>query len=136
MRAQARQQHAEAERLGDIVVGAGVEAENGVGVGVGAGQHDDRHLDAVAPHQPAGLAPVHVGQADVEQDGVVVVGLQAVERRGAGLGAGDVELLVKAQLFGQGVAQLGIVVDDQNLFAVLHRCALLHRDGPHPAARR
>ena len=32
------------ERLGDIVVGAGIEAENGVGLGVLPGQHDDGPL--------------------------------------------------------------------------------------------
>ncbi len=37
----------EAERLGHVIVGAGLEAEYGVGLGVERGQHDDR--DDVAP---------------------------------------------------------------------------------------
>ena len=35
-----------------------------------AGQHDDRRRHPVLAHQPAGLAAVHVGQVDVEQDQV------------------------------------------------------------------
>ena len=40
--ADAGEQHAELERLGHIIVGAGFQPENGVGVGGLAGQHDDR----------------------------------------------------------------------------------------------
>src|SRR6516164_3910558 len=43
----AREQHREAEGLGDVVVGAGFEPENGVGIGVVSSQHDDRCLEAV-----------------------------------------------------------------------------------------
>ena len=126
MRAQAREQHAQAERLGDVVVGAGIEAEDGVGVGVGAGQHDDRHLDAVAAHEPAGLAPVHVGQADVEQDGVVIVALEAFERgvrRSRRPATSNSSCRRSCSV--SGIAQLCVVIDDQDLLAVLHCCVLL-----------
>ena len=38
--ADARQQHGKAERLGDVIVVAGFEAENGIGIGVVTRQHD------------------------------------------------------------------------------------------------
>src|SRR3546814_11608247 len=63
--AHARQQHAEAERLGDVVVGAGIEGEDGVGIGFRRRQHDDRRFDAAPAHQSAYLAAVHVRHADV-----------------------------------------------------------------------
>ena len=42
--AQAGQELVHAERLGDVVVGAGVERRNLVALGVADRQHDDRHL--------------------------------------------------------------------------------------------
>ena len=42
--AQAGEQLVHAERLGDVVVGAGVERRNLVALGVADRQHDDRHL--------------------------------------------------------------------------------------------
>ena len=63
LRADARQQHGETERLGDVVVGAGFQAEDGVGIGVVAGQHDDRRLEAVLAQDAHRFAPVDVGQA-------------------------------------------------------------------------
>ena len=45
--ADARQQHGKAERLGDVIVGAGFQTENRIGIGVVPGQHDDRSLEAV-----------------------------------------------------------------------------------------
>ena len=72
--ADAREQGAEAEGLGDVVVGAGIEAEDGVRLAVGGGQHDDRHRDAAPAHELAELAPVHVGQAEIQQDEVEAAG--------------------------------------------------------------
>jgi hypothetical protein len=47
MGADAGQQHGEAEGLGDIVVGARLETQHGVGVGILGRQHDDRRRDPV-----------------------------------------------------------------------------------------
>ena len=78
--AQPRQQHAHAEGLGDVVIGAGIEAEDGIGIGIGGGQHDDGGRDPGAAQQAADLAAVHVGQADIEEHGVET--LLARRRRG------------------------------------------------------
>ena len=39
-------------------------------VAVRAGQHDYRHLHPGRRSEPAQLSPVHIGQPDVEQDGI------------------------------------------------------------------
>ena len=117
LRAQAGQQHRELERLGDVVVGAGVEPEDRVGVGLGGGQHDDRRLDPVAAHQAADLAAVDVGQADVEQDRVEVVALGQLQRPAAVFGLDGEELLVQTELLRQRLAQRGIVIDQKDFLA-------------------
>jgi hypothetical protein len=60
------------DRLGDVVVGAGLEAGHHV-VGVGLGGDDDDRHDALGPDEPAHVEPRDVGQAQVEQDEVDVV---------------------------------------------------------------
>ena len=74
----------EAERLGDVVVGAGLEPEHRVGLGVERGEHDDRHDVAPPAQRAAHLVAVGPGaERDVEQDDVEVVGAGAVDRRAA-----------------------------------------------------
>ena len=68
----AGQHLAHAERLGDVVVGAELEAEHAVELVAARGDHDDRHVGRCAD-RPAHVAPVHVGQAEVEQHHVVAV---------------------------------------------------------------
>ena len=98
MRPDAGEQHAEAERLGDIVIGAGIEAEDGVGIRCLRGQHDDRPLVAVAPHDLAGLAPVHVGQVDVEEDEVGAIVLERLDARVGVRGIADGEFAHAARI--------------------------------------
>ena len=66
------QQLVHAERLGDVVVGAGVEGGHLVGLGVAHRQHDDRHLGP-APQARDHLDAVDAGQAEVEDHHVGVV---------------------------------------------------------------
>jgi hypothetical protein len=63
--ADARQQHRELERLGDIVVRACIQPQNGIAVGGMTGQHDHRAGHVALAHQAAHFAAVHVGQADI-----------------------------------------------------------------------
>jgi hypothetical protein len=65
------QQLGQAKGLGDIVVRPRIEAAHHVLLLVGAGQHDDRHLDALPPQARAQIAPVAVGQPDIENDRVI-----------------------------------------------------------------
>ena len=67
--AHARQQLAGAERLGHVVVGAGVERGDLVALLAARRQHDDRHRAPLA-QPPDDLQAVHVGQAEVEDHDV------------------------------------------------------------------
>ena len=75
--AEAGEQLVHAERLGDVVVGAGVEGLDLVEAVGPAGEHQDGY---VGPAAEAGddLGAVHVGQAEVEDHHVGRVGGRAV----------------------------------------------------------
>ena len=74
--ADARDELADAERLGHVVVGAGVEAADLVDLLAARREHDDRHERVAAAQLLADLVAVHVGQHQVEQDrvGLLVLG--------------------------------------------------------------
>ncbi len=55
------------ERLGDVVVGAGIERLDLIGLGVPHRQHDDRDF-GVGPDQAAGLDAAKAGHVHVEHD--------------------------------------------------------------------
>ena len=64
------EQFGQAERLGHVVVGAGVESDHGVDLVGAGGQHQDREGVAVGAQPAADLQAVHAGQAQVENDQV------------------------------------------------------------------
>ena len=110
------QQLRQTERLGDVVIGAGIETTHHVGFGVGAGQHDDRRGVAVAPELGAEVAAIGVRQADIQQDGVVA-DIRLCQPGGCVGGTlrrhGD-EAAVHGDLLGEGGAQRGVVFDDED----------------------
>ena len=133
-RADARQHLLEMERLGDIVVGAGVEALHLVAPAVARGEDQHRHGAAGAPPGFQHRDAVHLRQADVEDHGVVglalaeVMPLLAVERAVddvAGVGQRGRELPV----------EIGIVLDDEEPHGVLRRIGPL-ADAHHGAVLR
>lgn len=69
-----------AEGLGDVVVGAEFQADDPVRLVAAGADDDDRHVTAFA-QRPADVQAVGVGQAEVEQDDVV--GLGVAEGRAA-----------------------------------------------------
>ena len=82
LRAHAREQLGEPERLGDVVVGAGVEAADRVHLAVLRGQEDDRHGRAALADALADLQAVDARQPDVEDQQVVgAVDARARSRR-------------------------------------------------------
>ncbi len=117
-RADARQHLFEVERLGDIVVGAGVEALHLVAPAVARGEDQDRHRAAVAAPRLQHRDAVHLGQADVEHHGVIglavaeEVPLLAVER------AID-DIAGIRQRRGELTVEIRVVLDDEQAQAGL-----------------
>ncbi len=78
------------------------------------GQHDDRRLEAAAAQELHRLAAIHVGQADIhdqEVDRVVARRLHALR---GGLFLQHMEFFIETQLLDQHLAQVVIVIHQQN----------------------
>ena len=88
------------------------------------GQHDDRRLEAVLAQDAHRLAAIHVRQAHVHDHEINLTGFCGLHALGAGLHRDRFELVVQRELLDQGGAQLGVVVDDQNLASIRHESAL------------
>ena len=109
---EAREELVHAERLGDVVVGAGVEGRDLVALGFADGEDDDRHggpAAQAADHFDA----VDSGEAEVEDDEVGVLPGGDRERRLAGLGEVDV-VAACAEVGRERAQDLGLVVDDED----------------------
>ena len=111
-RADARQHFLEMEGLGDIVVGAGVEALHLVAPAVARGQHQHRHGAAGAAPRLDHRDAVHLGQADVEDDRVVGLGLAEVMALLAVEGAVD-HVAGIGQRGRELAVEIGVVLDDE-----------------------
>ena len=108
-----RQQLGEVERLGDVVVGAELEAVDHVVRLVARREHEDRREVAVLAQPLADLEAVDLGQPDVEQDEVVAPRLGGGQPGAAVAGDVDVVLLavqVDAEALGEGF----LVLDEQD----------------------
>ena len=77
-RADPRQHFLEVKRLGDVIVGAGVEALHLVAPAVARGEDQHRHRAPVAAPRLQHRDAVHLRQADIEHHGVV--GLAVAEK--------------------------------------------------------
>ena len=73
--ADAGQDFLHVEGLGDVVVGAGVEARHLVAPAIAGGKDEDRHLAPGAPPFLENADAIHDGKADVEDDGIVRLGV-------------------------------------------------------------
>ena len=80
-----RQQLIDAERFGDVVVGAGVQPHDDVGFLLARGEHDDRSARRARTELPAEVDTVGVGEAEVEEH---QIRNQALERRARGSAVG------------------------------------------------
>ena len=112
-RADAGQQLGQPERLGDVVVGAGVQADDGVHLVGPGGQDQHRQTRLGLPEPAADLEPVHLGQAEVEHHELHLPG------GGDGQGAGPVGLhldlvALPAQRAGERFTDRGIVLGKQH----------------------
>ena len=79
-RAHPREQFLEGERLGQVVVGAGVEAGDPLGHRIAGGQHQDGQVVAGAAELTAHLEPVQPRHHHVEHQGVGPVAGDQVQR--------------------------------------------------------
>ena len=76
-RAQACEQLLDGERLGQVVVGSGVQADHTVADAVERSQHQDRHAVAGPAGRTAHAEPVQIGQPHVEDDQVGLLAARA-----------------------------------------------------------
>src|SRR5664280_522542 len=131
--AQPGQQLVDAERLGHVVVGPGVQRLHLVLAAAAPGQHDDRHAGPAAQLADDREA-IHVRQPEVEDDDVRRLRGRGGERLGAGAGSGH-RVLAGVQVHSQRPQDLRFVVDDQ--YAAHRRRpsagAVSECDGPAPS---
>ena len=100
------------ERLGDVVVGAQLEAEHAVDLAVAGGEEQHRHV-LVGADAAAHLEAVDVGQADVEHHQHRPVLLDQLEAALAGAGLQHAEAGV-AQVHVEQVGDVRVVLDDHH----------------------
>ena len=81
------------ERLGHVVVGAELEADDLVNLTVLRGQHDDRHVRPF-PQAPADLAARQAGQHEVEQHQVGTGAVEGLDGVRPGRAHGHLESLL------------------------------------------
>ena len=103
---------ADAERLGDVVVGADLEAEDLVDLVVAGGQHDDRNL-APGAEPAADLDPVEARHHHVEDDEVEALRGEQVERLAAVACDHDLIALLAKRIRKKRLDRL-LVVDEQD----------------------
>ena len=123
-RAHPRHQLARAERLGQVVVGAELEADQLVALLDARGEHDDRHAGVLA-QRPRHVEAVHLRQAQVEHDEIRLARsrLRQRVRPGAGHRHAEAGLL---QVVAADCRDARLVVHDQDL---LHRVTCHRRSG-------
>ena len=113
-RAQPGEQLLEGERLGQVVVGAGVEPLDPVADGVAGGEHQDRHAVADLAQRAGGLQAVEPRHHHVHHDGVGVDPADPGERLGAVGGGGDL-VAVELQRPPQRLPDGAVVLDDEDV---------------------
>ena len=103
------------DRLGDEIVGAGLEAAHAVGWTVERRDHHDGQMRGrnVALEASADLETIHLGHHDVEQNDVAKGLFTDRDRFGAARCRQDVEIFRAEPSFEQ-LAVGGVVVDDEN----------------------
>ena len=112
-RPQPGQQLLQRERLGQVVVGAGVEALDPVADGVAGGEHQDGYVVAGGAQRAGGLDAVEPRHHHVHDDHVGRRPRRSRQRLGAVGGQGHV-VPVELQRPAQRLAHGPVVVDDED----------------------
>ncbi len=113
------QQLGEGEGLGQVVVGAAVEAGDPVLERAAGGQHQHRRPDPLLAQAPAGLEAVDAGQDHVEDDRVVTRGAGHADSFLAGTGDVDGQALL-AEATPDQRRHLHLVLDHQDIHTPNH----------------
>jgi hypothetical protein len=79
------------------------------------GEHDDRRAHAGLAQKLHRFAPVHVRQPDIHDHQVEMALAGCLDPGAGGGGVRKLEFVIERQLVDQGLAQIGIVVDEQDL---------------------
>ena len=90
------------------------------------GQHDDRRLEAILAQDAHGLATVDVGQSDIHDNQIDLAVLGGLNALRPPVDRNSVEFLVQRQLFDQRLAQLGVIIDNQNRTLIGHLNKTFH----------
>ncbi len=121
-----RQQLVGAERFGQVVIGAGVQSGDPVDLGGAGGQHDDRDR-ALPPQLPQELEAVESRHHDIEQEQVVASVQGPGKPAPAVVDDFQVDFAAGEESLHQ-LAELDVVIHEQNGKPRLGRCVLLLRD--------
>jgi hypothetical protein len=113
MRAEAGEQHGEAEGFDEIVIGAGVEADDDVDLGAAGGEDDEQDLGVVAAHSAGKLDAIQIRKAEVEQNDSGF-GFGDVDEGGAAGAAPGRRVAVALETQVEVVPDRGVVFDDQH----------------------
>ena len=115
----AGQQFARLERLGDVVVGAGFQADHAVDR-IGRRRHHDDADAAAALAQPARQREaVLAGQPDIQQHQCRKLALNQLAQRRAAVGAAHAEAL-PAEVVDEELALRRLVLDHHDMRPVVH----------------
>jgi hypothetical protein len=93
-------------------------------------QHDDRRLEAVLAQNAHRFAPVDIGKTDIHDHEIDLPGLGGLNPFGPVVDRDRLEVLMQRELLDQRLAQLGIIVHDQDLAGIRHSSA------PRPGSPR
>ena len=100
------------ERLGDVVVGAEVEAEEHVVLGGAGGEHDDRHV-GLAPHDAGHVEAVHARHHPVEDHEVGLPGADLLQRAAPVVGH-EHRVALALEVQADQLRLLRVVLGDEN----------------------
>ena len=107
-----RQQLVGTERLGQVIVRAGVQPRNPVVFSSACGQHDHRDL-ALPPQQPQQLEAVQSRHHDIEQEQVVTAPQSPRQAAPAVVDNFEVHAPASEEALHQ-LAELNVVIDEQD----------------------
>jgi hypothetical protein len=107
------------EGLGQVVVGAQLQAKDAVHLARPCADDDDRRVARHGAGAAADLEAVHAGQHQVEHQRVPMAALQFAQARVAVRGVFD-HIAFVAQVHAQQFGDVGVVLDDQHAFGSVH----------------